>query len=141
MEMLKKLLEKKLAKDGEMDPKKKEAKIAMLKELQNEANGMMVSDLKSHKSALTNPKLEDSMETDGPAHSLKKVSVISDDAEGLEEGLHEAKEVLDSMPGDMHAEEAVSESPAKPEGNNDGMSMAEIEAEIARLMEKKKKLR
>jgi len=70
-EKLKKLMKSKGEK--KMHPVEKEAKMASLKELHSMAKNMLGDRL----------------------HGLKKVSVMADDKEGLEEGLSKAKSLLD----------------------------------------------
>lgn len=141
MEMLKKLLEKKLAKDGPMDPKKKQAKMDMLSELQDEAKRMMADDLKAHMVGGEASDLDEEHGVDGPSHEMKKVSVMSDDKAGLEKGLDKAKELLSKMPEEEEsAEEESHESPEEEESEGH-MSSDEIQAEIDRLMAQKKKAR
>jgi len=112
MDALKKIMEKKISKEGEMEPSKKKAKMELLQELRSMAEGMMKEDLDGHMGA------------------LKKVTVASDSKEGLKEGLEKAEEVVE---GDEE------ELPGLPEAEDDDMSMLSKEELLAKLMELKRK--
>lgn len=72
MDMLKELLKKKADSASEMDPKYKDAKMGVLKQISDLAAGSMGDDIKG----------------------LKKVTVASPDEAGLKVGLDKAKEML-----------------------------------------------
>jgi hypothetical protein len=130
MDALKKLMEKKMSKEGEMDPMKKKAKLELIQELHDMAGGMMKDDLTGH--------------LDG----LKKVTVASDTKEGLEKGLDKAKELTDKGPGaslleEDSEEDELLESPEKKAseletGVEDLHSMSREEL-LAKLMLMKQK--
>lgn len=73
MDMFKELLKKKQSK-GEMDPKHKEAKMGVLKEIRDMAAGDMGDEIKG----------------------MKKVTVAAPDRKGLEEGLDRAEDMVKS---------------------------------------------
>lgn len=123
MDALKKIMDKKLNKEGEMDPMKKKAKMELVEELRSMAEDMMKQDLTGH--------------MDG----LKKVTVASDSKEGLEKGLEKAKEIAKSpLALEGSEEEEMAESPmeAKMEGDED-LSALSKEQLLAKLMELKQK--
>lgn len=129
MAKLEKLMEKK--KDGkELDPAYKDAKMSMLKALRDEMAGMMRDDLKGH--------------------SMKKVQVASDSAEGLEHGLDKAKDLIsgsDEMApeGEIESDDMFDVSPEMEESAEHeameaeaGLSPEEEEI-LARLLAKQKR--
>lgn len=80
MEQFRKLLEKKKAEGKHLDPMEKESKMSMLKALKQEMGGMMKDDISPE--------------------NMKKVTVASDDSEGLKAGLDKAKSMVgDGMAG------------------------------------------
>ena len=99
-----------------MDDMKKQAKLDVLKEIRKIASQAMQDDIK--------------------ANGLKKVSVASDSAEGLEAGLEKAKEMLEAAP---EMEEKEDEMDGM-EDMEEEMSPDDIEAKIKALQEKKSKL-
>lgn len=74
MEMLKELLKKKAGKENSMDPKYKDAKMGVLKDIRDMAAGDMGDEIKG----------------------LKKVSVMASDRKGLEDGLNKAEDMVKS---------------------------------------------
>jgi hypothetical protein len=123
MDKLQKMLDKKHKKSE--DPMKKEAKLNVLKDLRGAAVDSMRDNL---------------------AHGLKKVSVMSDDKEGLKEGLDKAKELLeevpDKSPADMEEAEERHEEDMEDESEEaeEPEDVDAIEAKIKALMEKKQAL-
>lgn len=127
MEALKKLMQKKMEKEGGMEPKAKEAKMELLKELRDMASGMMKEDL------------------DGHLSGLKKVTVASDSQEGLKEGLEKAEDIVEKKPEmpSLEMDEDESEISTQPlaahlEGAKDptDMSREELLAELLKLKQK-----
>lgn len=78
MEQFRKLLEKKKAEGKHLDPMEKESKMSMLKALKQEMGGMMKNDLSPE--------------------NMKKVTVASNDKQGLAAGLDKAKSMLGQEP-------------------------------------------
>lgn len=127
MDALKKLMQKKMEKQGGMEPKAKEAKMELLKELREMASGMMKEDL------------------DGHLAGIKKVTVASDSEEGLKEGLEKAEDMVEKkseMPS-LELDEDESEVSTQPlahalEKNKDPASMSreELLAELLKLKQK-----
>lgn len=121
-EMMKKAMGKEDGPDMEKD-----AKLKVLKELRAMASGMMGDDIKGG--------------------MMKKVSVAAPDEEGLKAGLDKAKEIVgDKGPHDDMDEEEEMESPeeeahemASGEEKEEDMSPEELDAQIAKLQEMKKK--
>jgi hypothetical protein len=126
---LAKLMAKK--KGRPMDDLEKEAKMGVIKDLSSAASDAMR----------------------GKLSGLKKITIASDSAEGLKKGLEKAEEIIESSPG---MEEAMSEEGEMVEDAEDGeahgsdllaggedeeeMSEEELDAKLAKLMEKKQKL-
>lgn len=79
MEHFKKLLEKKKAEGKSMSPMEQKSKMSMLKALKNEMGGMMSEDLSPE--------------------NMKKVTVASNDQEGLKAGLDKAKKLVSHSSG------------------------------------------
>jgi hypothetical protein len=112
-----------------VDSSKMEAKAAAIKNLMEEMKSLMGSDLK-----------------DG----LKKVTVASDSAEGLKEGLDKAKEIAsgnisDEFPMEESEEEAgespeleASEDESAEHGSDEDKKIAELEKQLLELKAKKK---
>lgn len=126
---LKKLMEMKKGGPA-MDPRQKEAKMAMLQALKAEMSGMMKEDLQHP--------------------GMKKVSVASDDASGLSEGLDKAKEMIDSVDhnsdgSDVEQEDMFDSSPEMEESSEEGDFMQheglspEEELLLSKLLAKKGK--
>lgn len=100
---LKKLME---AKKGQpLDPRKKDAKMSMLKALKDEMSGMMKEDLQKP--------------------GLKKVEVAASDKSGLVHGLDKAKDLLDAdeQLADAGEHEMYDVSPEMEEEAEEGDSM------------------
>lgn len=109
---------------------RREAKMGVLKDLQNTAKGMM---------------------KEGLGSSLKKVSVMAPDKEHLEQGLDKAKELVGSMPEGSPQEEASESSEEAMmekmhpemeamEDEESPKSLEEVDAKIKELEELKKQL-
>ena len=125
MDMLKDLMKKKGKGEG-MDPKEKDAKMSVLKDIRDMAANDMGDEVKS----------------------LKKVSVMAPDQHGLEEGLHKAQEMVGGDHPESPFEEAaepsvsgakVAEDLLEHEGDESELSPEEIDALIAELQEQKAK--
>lgn len=108
-EMLKALMKKK-GKE-EIDPKMKDAKMKVLKEIHSMASDDMGEEIKG----------------------LKKVTVASPDQEGLEKGLDKAKELVSGAEG---AEEEKPESLEEEKSEMDDLSPEEIQSMIEMLQKK-----
>lgn len=123
MKKLKDMLEEKDGNDsGEME---KDAKLSALRELRDIASKAMGEGMKS--------------KMDG----MQKVTVASDDKEGLVKGLDKAKDLMKHMPktDDEGVEETPEEEMEEAEmGSDDEMSPEDIDAMIQKLQEKKAKL-
>lgn len=107
-EMLKALMKKK-GKE-EIDPKLKDAKMKVLKEIHSMASDDMGEDIKG----------------------LKKVTVASPDQEGLEKGLEKAQEMVSGSEDSVEGEE----SPAKEVDEMGDLSPEEIQQMIEMLQKK-----
>lgn len=119
MDKMKEKLMKHLAKKGKkLEPLAQEAKTKVLSDLKKYAQDEMKNNLDS---------------------SVKKVTVASDDKEGLKEGLEKAKEMLDISDKEECEEDEKSEAEEKQEEMPE--SLEEIEAKIQKLMELKEKLK
>lgn len=101
--------------------KKKKREGAEISDVEKEAKMSAVKDLSGMASEMMGGKLK----------GLKKITVASDSAEGLKEGLEKAEEIVEAK---SEPEEEMEEE------SSDEMSSEEIDAEIARLIEKKKAL-
>jgi hypothetical protein len=112
MDALKKIMDKKLHKEGEMDPMKKKAKIELVEELRSMAEDMMKQDLTGH--------------MDG----LKKVTVASDSKEGLKEGLEKAEHIVEGSPEGLESED-------EEEPDFAALSKEELLAKLMELKQKK----
>ena len=102
MAKMEKMVEKK-----ELDPTYKSAKMSTLKELRDAMVGMMKDDLQKP--------------------GMKKVSVASNDEEGLISGLDKAKDIVDSEDGEHMDDHGLSDmfgvSPEMEESAEEGDSM------------------
>lgn len=128
-DLIKKKLEEQ--KKNPADPKKLEAKAAMIKELMDTMKGGMADEIKH-------------------AKGMKKVTVASNSPEGLEAGLDKAKELVEgeeeSSSEDLHdLEESsesemkeASESPADEKSEDEKLST--VEKQLEDLKNKKKSL-
>lgn len=125
--MMHKMLEKLKQKMGEskLSPEHKEAKKSMLMELMKHMDGMMVE----------------------PIKGLKKVTVASQDEEGLKEGLDKAKEMVSDKenapavlkPDHSSMDDESEEDESEEESSEDEeMSLDDIEEQIKKLEELKK---
>ena len=119
----KEMLMKRMKEQGKVDPKKLEAKAAMMKDLSD----MLGTDMK-----------------DSISKGMNKVTVASNSPEGLETGLDLAKKKLDDsdLPEDDMMDESEEEnySDDMPEEMEDEDSeLAELEKKIAELKAKKLK--
>jgi hypothetical protein len=115
MEDLKKLLGKK---DKKQDSMKKDVKLSALSNLRNAMSDIMKEGLNG---------------------KLSKVTVMSDDKEGLKEGLEKAKEMMESNPETEENPEMEEQENESCEENEE-MSLEELESEMKKLEEKKKAL-
>jgi hypothetical protein len=82
---------KKAKKSGPIDPKHKEAKMGILKQISEMAGGAMGDDIKG----------------------LKKVTVASDSPKGLKEGLSKAKDLVEGSDEEEEASESSDEAEAE----------------------------
>lgn len=127
---LMKLMQEKKAK--KLSPIEKNAKMNVLKDIQDMASDEMGSKLKG----------------------LKKVSVASDSKEGLQEGLDKAKELLDKNISEQkedessehesmesESEELAEEAMESEEQPEEEMSLEDVEQKIQELMKKKEELK
>lgn len=98
-------------------------------------------DLKAKKNALQGlfSELDDVMKDKLMSKDVKKVSVMSDSKEGLEQGLEKAKEIVEAKP-EMIAPESEEMEEEQEISEDMPMSEEEIDAKIQALMEKKKSL-
>ena len=127
MDKFEKLLQKK-KKDKPMSDVAKDAKMSVVKDLQQMASDAMRTGLKG---------------------GLKKVTVASDSPEGLKAGLEKAEEIVekkDEMEGDeeeTELEEAREDLPMTQASEDDDMedcTEEELDMKLAKLMEMKKKM-
>lgn len=120
-----------------------EKKGKKLSPVEQKAKGDVLSDLRDQASGMMSDKLG----------SLKKVSVMAPDEEGLKEGLDKAKDFVSDMPKDDQylpeevakehgVEQGSNEEGEKEEGSEDEMpsSLDEIEKKIEMLMQLKEHL-
>lgn len=119
-DMMKKLLEKKKSK-GMLSDEESSAKMSVLKNLRGQSNDSLSEKLKG----------------------AKKVSVMSDSQEGLEEGLDKAKEILHSKPTELGSPEEEMEKMTGYEGDDpySDCSEEELDEHLAKLMAKKEELK
>lgn len=115
MDDLKKMLGKK---DKNSNPDEKDAKLNALKALRNDMSSMMQDGLKS---------------------GLSKVTVASNDKEGLEEGLEKAKELVEKAPASEEMEES-SEEEAEPEMDLASMDEEQLNELMKKISDRKKEL-
>lgn len=117
------LMQKAKEQKGKPDSSKMAAKMAVLKELKDVMSGEMGKDLSG----------------------MKKVSVMSNDEEGLKKGLEKAQELVDKQP-DMLSSEDESSEEEMPEDSSHEMkemlpdNLEEIEALMKMLEDKKNSL-
>lgn len=112
MDKLFKLMEKKKQEGKQMDPMAKDAKMSMLKALRDEMSGIMKGDLEDSK--------------------LKKVEVVSNDEEGLKEGLEKAQDVVDEVSEPEQNEESMLMDAYKSDPSQENLS------KLMEYLEKKK---
>lgn len=117
MKMLEKLLEKKKG-EKPISKEYKDSKMSVLKALHDEMSRMMGDDLKG----------------------LKKVTVASDDKEGLEEGLDKAKDLIASGELSPMESEQESEESSEEEKSDEECTPAELDEKIKKLQELKAKM-
>lgn len=115
-DMMKKLLEKKMKSGKKLSEPEKEAKMSVLKSLKGSMDEVLAD----------------------KAHGMKKVSVMSDSAEGLKKGLEKAEDIVEEVsPLEAASEEMEDEESEESEE----MSSDDIDAKIAELMALKEKLK
>jgi len=120
MKKLKDMLEEKDGKDnGDME---KDAKLSALRELRDIVSKAMGNGMKS--------------KMDG----VQKVTVASDDKDGLVKGLEKAKDMMKEMPSNDKEEEESPEEEDSEMDMDDEMSAEDIDSMIKKLQEKKAQL-
>lgn len=112
------LMKKKMAeqKDKPADPKKMEAKATVVKDLMSSLKDLMANDIKG----------------------MKKVTVASDSAEGLEEGLEKAQDIVEKK--DMSPADSINpeeEEEMDSHEMDEESKIADLEKQLAELKAKK----
>lgn len=117
-DMMKKLLDSKKQK-GMLSDQEASAKMSVLKNLRGKSDSSAADKLKG----------------------MKKVSVMSDSEEGLEQGLEKAKEIVDSHPTEIQEPEMEHEKMTHDLLNDlDTLSEEDVDDLLERLMAKKEEL-